>query len=364
MKPPVLNFRRAAELGRGAVKLPVQIPLRILGGAAGPLQAGIGRDVRRSLGLRGEPQAPVNDPDRAFLPPDGVARRIHADLPSMVIGGFSALLLQTLHPLAMAGVAEHSNYADDPVGRLRRTAMFVGRTSFGSVDDARQAIEQVRRVHERVRGVAPDGRPYAADDPELVTWVHVAEMTSFLAASRRYGARPVTDADADAYFAETSAVAYELGACWVPTSVHEAEAYLLRVRPGLYAGPQAMAARDFLLRGVARRPADRAVHAVIAAAAVGLLPRWARSELALPPLPLVDTSVVAPVARTFCRGLRWAVAPSGTPVEGDGHVPSDRPPSGGEREAAVDRHHLAGGVGRSGKGHDDLGDVVGLPAPP
>jgi uncharacterized protein (DUF2236 family) len=331
--------------------------------AARPLQDAVNRDVRRSLGLRGEPRPPVADPDLAFLPPDGVARRIHADLASMVIGGLSALLLQTLHPLAMAGVAEHSNYADDPVGRLRRTAMFVGRTTFGSIDDARGAIGQVRRVHERVRGVAPDGRPYAADDPDLVTWVHVTEMTSFLTASRRYGPNPVSDPEADDYLAETAVVAYELGARWVPTSLPEVEAYFLRVRPELYAGPQAMAARDFLLRGVAHRPADRAVHAVIAAAAVGILPRWARSELGLPTLSLVDTAVVTPVAWAFCAGLRWAVTPTGQRAAGNSHVPAGRPPSGGEREAAVDGHHLAGGVGGRGQGDDDLGDVVRLPAP-
>jgi uncharacterized protein (DUF2236 family) len=230
----------------------------------------------------------------------------------MVIGGLSALLLQTLHPLAMAGVAEHSNYAEDPVGRLRRTATFVGTTSFGSTDDAHRAIEHVRRIHQRVHGISPDGRPYAADDPELVTWVHVAEMTSFLASSLRYGPTRITDADADAYFAESAPVAYALGARWVPTSRDEVAAYFLRVRPELYAGPQAMAARDFLLRGVASRPADRAVHVLIAAAAVGLLPRWARSQLSLPEIPLLDAAMVVPAVRAFCAGLRWAAPPPGS----------------------------------------------------
>jgi len=360
---PPSPIRYAGEVGRSITAVALDTGRVALTTATRPLQDAVSRDVRRSLGLRGAPRPPVTDPDRAFLAPDGVARQIHADLASMVIGGLSALLLQTLHPLAMAGVAEHSNYADDPVGRLRRTAMFVAHTTFGSVDDARGAIEQVRRVHERVRGIAPDGRPYAADDPDLVTWVHVTEMTSFLAASRRYGPKPVTGPEADAYLAETAVVAYELGARWVPRTVAEAEAYFLRVRPELYAGPQAMAARDFLLRGVARRPIDRAVHAVIAAAAVGVLPRWAHSALGLPALPLVDTVVVTPVAWAFCSGLRWVVTPTGQETTGNGHVPSGRPPSGGEREAAVDGHHLTGGVRGPGQGDDDLGDVVGLPTP-
>lgn len=308
---PASPLARLASLGQQLALAPVQVPRRVLGTVAQPLQAGIARDVRRSLGVRDQPPPPEADPDLAFLRPDGVARQVHGDLPSMVIGGLSALLLQTLHPLAMAGVAQHSNYAEDPVGRLRRTAAFVGRTTFGSVEDAREAIAQVKRIHRRVRGTAPDGRAYSADDPELVTWVHVAETASFLHAAQRFGRHRLTPAQADAYVAEVAVVALELGAEWVPTSVDEMTAYFLRVRPDLYAGPQALAARDFLLRGVGRRPEDRAVHALIAAAAVDLLPAWARTELAIPRVPLADAAVVTPLARAFCAGLRWAVPPAG-----------------------------------------------------
>ncbi|MGH9091586.1 MAG: oxygenase MpaB family protein [Acidimicrobiales bacterium] len=307
--------RAAGALGRRVVGtplgLPVRVPLRALDAAAAPVRSGIRRNVRRALGAPARSaRRPEPDPDRAFLSPGGVARRVHGDLPPMVIGGLSALLLQSLHPLAMAGVAEHSNYADDPLGRLRRTAAFVGATTFGSVDDAHEAIARVQEVHHRVRGVAPDGRPYSAGDPELVTWVHVAEVWSFLRAAERFGERVVTPEDRDAYLHETAPLALHLGAEWVPRSVDEVHAYLRRVRPQLYAGTQAMAARRFLLRGVARTPDDRAVYAVITAAAVGLLPGWARRELRLPRPPLVDALVVTPVARAFCSGLRWAVPPA------------------------------------------------------
>ena len=114
---------------------------------------------------------------------------VHGDLAAMLIGGMSALLLQTLHPLAMAGVADHSSYQEDPFGRLRRTAHFVGTTTFGTDGQAEAAIAQVRRVHRRVKGIAPDGRPYSADDPDLVTFIHVAEVWSFLESSRRFGPR-------------------------------------------------------------------------------------------------------------------------------------------------------------------------------
>ena len=131
----------------------------------------------------------------------------HNDLPTMLIGGFTALLLQSLHPLAMAGVAAHSSYREDPLGRLRRTAGFVAATTFGTVEEAEAAIAQVQRVHRRVKGIAPDGRPYSAADPELVTFIHVAEVASFLASSQRYGTRPVTPAECDRYYEEVAPVA-------------------------------------------------------------------------------------------------------------------------------------------------------------
>jgi uncharacterized protein (DUF2236 family) len=299
----------------------VAAPIRLSATAAevllAPVREDLRRGVRRSLGMPAEPPPRVHDPGSAFLPPGGVAREVHGDLPSMVIGGLAALLLQTLHPLAMAGVAEHSLYKDDPIGRLRRTASFVGATTFGSVDQAQVAIDEVRAVHRNVRGRAPDGRPYSATDPELLTWVHVAEMHSFLAACQRYGARRLSAEECDRYYAETAVVARMLGARWVPESAEEVDAYFRRVRPELYAGDQALEARDFLLHGVARRPEDRALYACIVAGAVAILPRWARTELRIPAVPLVDDLVVVPGARSVCAALRWALAPSrphGTPA--------------------------------------------------
>jgi hypothetical protein len=104
----------------------------------------------------------------------------------MLIGGISALMLQALHPLALAGVWDHSNFRQDMLGRLRRTSQFISGTTFGSRKDAEWLIEKVRTIHLQVVGHAPDGRPYAASDPDLLTWVHVAEVSNFLAAHLRY----------------------------------------------------------------------------------------------------------------------------------------------------------------------------------
>jgi len=304
--PPAPDpLERALRLGENLATT----PLRLLSTLSVPIRNDIGRGVRRSFGLSGEPLPHATDPDTAYVHPESVVRVVHGDLGAMMIGGWAALMLQALHPLAMAGVADHSMYENDPIGRLRRTANFVGITTFGTTAEAEAAIRHVQVVHRRVRGIAPDGRPYSADDPELLTWVHAAEMYCFLEATQRFGARRLCGSECDNYYRETAPVALALGAEWVPQSKAEMEAYLLHVRKDLYGGPQAIAARDFLLRGVARKPEDRAVYAVIVAAGLTLLPRWARSMIRLPALPLVDTALIAPAARMLCVGLRWAVPP-------------------------------------------------------
>jgi uncharacterized protein (DUF2236 family) len=287
-------------------------PWRILNDLTAPSRAGLARNVRRSIGITEEPVPPSMDPEAAFLHPESVARLVHSDLPTMLVGGISALLLQTLHPLAMAGVAEHSNYQEDPLGRLRRTATFVGTTTFGTGEEVNRAVAQVRRVHRRVKGIAPDGRPYSAADPDLVTFIHAAEMSSFLESAKRYGPRVLTPEQCDRYFDEVAPVALALGARWVPRSAQAMDHYFGRLRPELGAGAQARQARDWLRRGVGEKPEDRAVYALLLAAAIGILPRWARRELALAapaPLELLrDTVAVVPLTRALSAALRWVVA--------------------------------------------------------
>jgi len=292
---------------------PAKGPLASAAALVEPLRSDMRRSVRRSLGVPGEPPPRSVNEGEAYMAPDGMARRVHGDLAAMVVGGLAALMLQTLHPLAMAGVADHSNYREDPIGRLRRTANFIGTTTFGTVEEAQVAIDRVKSVHRRVHGTAPDGRPYNAGDPDLLTWVHVAEVASFLAGTQRYGPSRLSREDCDRYLEETAPIALALGAEWVPVTVDEMDAYFARMRPTLYAGAQAKEARDFLLRGVAKRPNDRLVHAMIATAAVSVLPDWARTELQIPAIPLVNGLVedllVAPMARAFCAAIRWTVTP-------------------------------------------------------
>lgn len=257
--------------------------------------------------------------DSGLFGRDSVAWRLHADA-STLVGGLRALLLQTLHPLAMAAVAAHSDYRHDPWGRLHRTAEFLGATIYGPTPAARRAVERVRAVHARVAGVAPDGRRYAASDPHLLTFVHVTEVDSFLAAYQRYGSGRLEAAEADRYVAEMARVAELLGAEDVPATAASLRGWLEAVRPELHAGAQCRDAVRFLLLPP-MSPVARGPYGLIAAAAVGLLPRWARRRLWLPLAPGADALVVRPAATGLLRTLAWALRPAAEPVPGGDHEP-------------------------------------------
>ncbi|MET9293378.1 oxygenase MpaB family protein [Streptomyces sp. NPDC003077] len=255
--------------------------------------------------------------DRGLLDADDVAWRVHGHPTGMLTGGFAALMLQSLHPLAMAAVDEHSDFRTDPVGRLHRTVGFVTTTTFGSTRAARDAIEAVRRVHTRIRGTAPDGRPYRADDPRLLTWIHVAEVSCFLAGYQTFAGTPLSPAERDRYFARVAVTAEELGAEEVPRSAREAARYLARVRPELTATP---AARDCVrfLRAFGRDRRERLAVTTLMNGAVVLLPAWARAELGLRRPRAVRAGWDLPATRLLGSVLVWGCQPSaiGTAARG------------------------------------------------
>ncbi|MEZ5248702.1 MAG: oxygenase MpaB family protein [Ilumatobacteraceae bacterium] len=144
-------------------------------------------------------------------------------------------------------MAQHSDYRHDPWGRLQRTADFLAATTFGPIPVAERSIAVVKKVHERVVGVADDGRRYAANDPHLLRWVHVCEVDSFLAAHQRYGSDPLSPAEADAYVADTARVARALGVNEPPTTVRDLRAELREYRPELRGTTEARDAARFLL---------------------------------------------------------------------------------------------------------------------
>ncbi len=234
--------------------------------------------------------------------------RVHGDA-SMFIGGLRALLMQALHPAAMTAVSEHSGYRGDMLGRLARTSQFLAVTTYGHAEDAQTAVNAVRAIHERVVGTMPDGTPYAASDPHLLRWVHVAEVDSFLRAHQVYGQRPLEADERDEYVAQTAVVARKLGAVDPPTSEAELVAAIQSFRPELAATDHAReAVRYVLLRPPLPIPV-RPAYGVLAAAAVGLMPRWSRRPLRLPWLPVTERTVVRVLGSAATGTIRWAMTP-------------------------------------------------------
>jgi len=259
------------------------------------------------------PPARVADADRWFAA-DRPIRLVHEDC-SMFVGGIAALLMQSLHPLAMAAVADHSDYKQDPWGRLQRTRRFIAATTLGRREDALAAIAKVRAIHEHVTGTAPDGRPYAAADPHLLSWVHTAEIYAFLRAYDVYGGHPLGQAARDGYVADMALIAAELGVPAPPRTEAEVGATISRYRRELAGTPQAWEAARFLLREPPLPLALRPVYGGLAGAAVALLPSWARRELRIPSLPLADAVLARPAGHVVVSAIRWGVsAPRARPA--------------------------------------------------
>ena len=247
---------------------------------------------------------PKGDP--GLFGPQAMCWQVHADFSSMLIGGISALLLQALHPLALAGVWDHSTFRDDMMGRLRRTGQFIAGTTFGSTQDANWLIEKVRTIHLQVTGTAPDGRPYAASDPDLLTWVHVAEVSSFLGAHLRYCNPDLSVVDQDRYYAEVAIIAERLGARDVPRSSQAVADYLERMRPQLLCDERSLEVLSRLLAAPAPSRLAKPFGALMMQAGIELLPLWACSLFGLSQHPLQRSMIRAGVKRSS-PVLRWAM---------------------------------------------------------
>ena len=255
---------------------------------------------------------PVGDP--GLFGPNTATWKIHADFPSMMAGGLGALMLQSLHPLALAGVWDHSDFRSDTLARLRGTIAFVARTTYAPRAAAEEAIARVRSVHRRVHGIAADGRPYSAEDPHLLAWVHCAEAWSFLQGYRAYCRRDVPRALQDRYLRETARVAEAVGARELPKSVAELEAYFRAVRPELVCDARTREVLAVLNSIRLPIPLSGFGRGLFLGAGAALLPDWAlalmdrsrrerlRDRAAARALKLVAPSIRAAMAE---GGLAW-----------------------------------------------------------
>ena len=263
-----------------------------------------------------DPHADPGDP--GLFGPEAASWRIIAE-PAAIVGGIRALLVQLLHPLAMAGVADHSAFREDPLGRLHRTSAYVTGTAFGSTREALRVVRRVRAAHAAVAGTAPDGRAYRAGDPHLLTWVSVALTSSFLATDRAYAPRSADRATADRFVAEQSraaalldprvdldALAHDDAALaalrtgclplpllkdgLLPRDVDDLSARLAAFRPEFAVDDQGRTALRFLLWPDLDSPL-KAGYLPLLGAAVATLPPDERRLLGLPPLPATPVRV-------------------------------------------------------------------------
>ena len=236
--------------------------------------------------------------DQGLFGPESVAWKVIGH-PVSIVGGLRALIIQSLHPLAMAGVAQHSDYRNRAIDRLRRTAYYVTATTFGDTETAYAAAARVKRMHRKVRGTDPvTGQPYSADDPDTQLWVHCVEWHSFLAVYRAYGGR-LSDEDADRYIAEgvRAAGLLDVPADTVPASVAEMRAYFAEVRPQLCVSASAREAIGFVMHPPLTRellPYQVPLR-IVASAALATVPRHLRALAGIDRPGALDALTVAAV---------------------------------------------------------------------
>jgi uncharacterized protein (DUF2236 family) len=272
---------------------------------ARPLKGLIVGQVRALFNDKTRGERPVQRRQDALFPPDSVAWRVHGDVTSMLVGGVAALMLQMLHPAVLAGVWDHSGFRDDMQGRLRRTARFIAVTTYGAPDDATALLAKVRKIHDHIGGTLPDGTSYRASEPDLLAWVHVSEVLSFLDGWIRYGEPGMSRADQDRYVAEMARIAEPLGVDPIPTTRAEAEAIQRAMRPSLRVDARTRDVAGVLLNQPSPSFAARPFQTMTMQAAIDLLPGWARTMHGLEQpgvgLPLLRAGTFG-VAST----LRWA----------------------------------------------------------
>ena len=263
-------------------------------------------EIHRLVGA-GQMQLDRAADDPGLFGPGSAAWAVHGDFSAMMIGGVAALCTQMLHPGALAGVWDHSDWQHNPAGRLRRTAQFVAATTYGGTEQAERQIARVRAIHDRVAGTLPDGTPYSANDPALLTWVHVAEADSFLRGYLTYREPGMPGARQDRYFAEMAVLARKLGAAQVPESRRAVAAYFREVRPQLRYDERTAAVADALLGQPATNGATAGVQQVLLQAGQELMPPWA-AALHGRATPALRRPAIRLGAGATAEVLRWALA--------------------------------------------------------
>jgi uncharacterized protein (DUF2236 family) len=240
--------------------------------------------------------------DPGLFGPESVTWEVMGDIASLV-GGIRALMIQAAHPEVVAGVADHSRYREDPLGRLSRTSNYVTATAYGAMPEVHAAIAQVRAAHRRIRGISHRGIPYSAASPEYAAWVHNSLTDSFLVANQVFGPRALTRGEADRFVAEQTATGRMLRAHPLPETADALDAWIAD-HPGLEPSPGMVEAIAFL-RDPPIGPITQHFYRILARAAAATIPPRVRHVLGLRAVPGAIN-----VGRVSVASLRWILGSS------------------------------------------------------
>lgn len=278
------------------------------------LKQRIVEDHQRQIGRHNQPElfgGPPGDP--GLTGPGSMSWEIHSDVAAIAIGGVAAIVMEILHPSVMAGVQDLSSYREDPFRRGRTTYGYVVTTTFGNTQAAERLIAAVRRIHERVNGIRPDGVPYRALDPELIGWVHTCIPWAVMCAYERFN-RPLSDRERGRYLSEQALIGRLGGAGEIPETAAELDEYVEAMRPKLGVNEQTREFFEFLMTspfGVrVPRPLSRSVNRRQVESGMSLMPEWARRLTGFEHSALEQRVFTEPSLHAYARMLRWAF---GTP---------------------------------------------------
>ena len=243
----------------------------------------IRKTIREMVGGSSGPPVAFLTPkgDRGLFGPESIAWRVHADFISMMIGGISSLVLQALHPQALAGVWDHSSFRKDLKGRLGRTAYFIAATTYGSHEMAYEIINKVNRIHKHIHGSDEYGKPYMATDPHLLAWVHLTETLSFLEAYQSYRQPKLTRKEQDQYFKEMKVLGEMLGAHNLPDTLKGTQEAIESYLPELNYGERAQSIIQLLDNFPSNLQSKPFVKLISKAGFINL-PSWAHAKLNKP----------------------------------------------------------------------------------
>jgi uncharacterized protein (DUF2236 family) len=274
------------------------------------LQA-IGQRVRALAGSAStldDFKTPLGDP--GLFGPQSMAWRVHEHFTAMMVGGLSSLMVQALHPRALAAVWDHSDFRHNLKARLGRTAYFVAATTYGGQAQARRAIERVNAIHAGLQGTDLSGRPYVANEPDLIRWVHLVEVVSFLTGFQHLSRSPLTPAQCDQYMAEMTQVGYMLGAADLPTTWQGTQDALRDYRSVLVCDARAREIVQ-LIRNYPADWLDRPFMALVLQAAFDVTPDWALALMGRPAACAVQQQLTRLGLMVSAEPVQWMLDQQG-----------------------------------------------------